>query len=111
MSKLNLRFAFSFPPFKREMAEAGAATTQKRLVKRKPARQQVEVGFVEKKGVPQTGTTFNVWYGKWAGGDKYDQYNLFAALLREKREMNGFTRKRENKGKIKLRKRRESPGA
>ena len=30
---------------------------------------------MEKKGVPQTGTTFNVWYGKWAGGDKYDEYN------------------------------------
>ncbi|GAA6024751.1 hypothetical protein JCM10207_008885 [Rhodosporidiobolus poonsookiae] len=48
----------------------------KRLVKRKPrpARQQVKPGQIEKKAPEQTGQTYNLWYHKWAGGDKYDSY-------------------------------------
>ncbi|GAA5929608.1 active spliceosome conformation promoter CWC2 [Sporobolomyces koalae] len=46
----------------------------KKLVKRKPARKQVEQGQVEKKQPEQTGQTYNSWYHKWAGGDKYDTY-------------------------------------
>ncbi|KAM0754723.1 Pre-mRNA-splicing factor CWC2 [Meredithblackwellia eburnea MCA 4105] len=49
---------------------------KKKLVKRKPARKQVEPGQIEKKAPEQTGQTFNVWYHKWAGGDKYDSYNV-----------------------------------
>ncbi|KTW28220.1 uncharacterized protein T551_02639 [Pneumocystis jirovecii RU7] len=43
--------------------------------KRRPARRQVEGR--EKTGElmpPQTGQVFNIWYGKWAGGDKEDKY-------------------------------------
>lgn len=47
---------------------------KKRMVKRKPARKQVEQGQVEKKQPEQTGQTYNHWYHKWAGGDKYDTY-------------------------------------
>ncbi|GAA5988057.1 hypothetical protein JCM11641_007912 [Rhodosporidiobolus odoratus] len=41
-------------------------------VKRRPARKQQAA---EKKQLEQTGQTYNVWYHKWAGGDKYDSYN------------------------------------
>ncbi|KAI5477109.1 pre-mRNA splicing factor CWC2 [Pseudohyphozyma bogoriensis] len=58
-----------------------AAPRKKKMVKRKPARKQVglafvEVGQVEKRQPEQTGSTWNVWYHKWAGGDKYDSYNV-----------------------------------
>ncbi|GAA5839068.1 hypothetical protein JCM5353_008722 [Sporobolomyces roseus] len=46
----------------------------KKMIKRKPARKQVEQGQVEKKQPEQTGQTYNSWYHKWAGGDKYDTY-------------------------------------
>ncbi|SCV74204.1 BQ2448_6636 [Microbotryum intermedium] len=52
------------------------AVKKKKMVKRPPARKQVEVGQVVKKAPEQTGSTFNVWYHKWAGGDKYDEYNV-----------------------------------
>jgi len=51
------------------------AKQPKKMIKRKPARKQVEQGQVEKKQPEQTGQTWNVWYHKWAGGDKYDSYN------------------------------------
>ncbi|SCZ98914.1 BZ3500_MvSof-1268-A1-R1_Chr3-1g05705 [Microbotryum saponariae] len=53
-----------------------ALVKKKKMVKRPPARRQVEVGQVVKKAPEQTGSTFNVWYHKWAGGDKYDEYNV-----------------------------------
>ncbi|PNP53400.1 hypothetical protein THARTR1_06094 [Trichoderma harzianum] len=37
--------------------------------KRRPARPQVEPDFFTNEPPPQTGTTFNIWYNKWAGGD------------------------------------------
>ncbi|BGP14295.1 hypothetical protein JCM10213_007732 [Rhodosporidiobolus nylandii] len=46
--------------------------TKKRMVKRKPARKQQAVA---KKALEQTGQTYNIYYHKWAGGDKYDSYN------------------------------------
>ncbi|KAL7955314.1 hypothetical protein V8C34DRAFT_248395 [Trichoderma compactum] len=52
-----------------------AALTEKKVVKkiirrkRRPARPQVEPGFFTNEPPPQTGTTFNIWYNKWAGGD------------------------------------------
>ncbi|KAM0788215.1 hypothetical protein ACM66B_001372 [Microbotryomycetes sp. NB124-2] len=58
------------------MSDNGAvAPPKKRMVKRPPARKQVEVGQIEKKMPEQSGTTLNIWYNKWAGGDKYDSYN------------------------------------
>ncbi|TNY21386.1 Pre-mRNA-splicing factor CWC2 [Rhodotorula diobovata] len=49
---------------------------KKRMVKRKPARKQVEEGQIEPRVVEQTGQTYNLWYHKWAGGDKYDAMGL-----------------------------------
>ncbi|GAA5933520.1 hypothetical protein JCM1841_006341, partial [Sporobolomyces salmonicolor] len=57
-------------------SNAVAAPPKKKMVKRKPARKQVEQGQVEKKQPEQTGQTYNVWYHKWAGGDKYDSYGI-----------------------------------
>ncbi|KAI0034379.1 hypothetical protein K488DRAFT_77304 [Vararia minispora EC-137] len=53
-------------------------TTQavaKRQKKLKPARKQVKPGEVEKKEAPQTGKEYNIWYNKWAGGDREDSYS------------------------------------
>lgn len=47
----------------------------RRVIKRRPARKQVEVGEVEKRQPQVAGSTYNHWYHKWAGGDKYDGYN------------------------------------
>lgn len=40
--------------------------------KRRPARRQAEARQAADK-VPQTGQIFNIWYGKWSGGDREDQ--------------------------------------
>ncbi|KAF8501778.1 hypothetical protein F5888DRAFT_1675521 [Russula emetica] len=45
---------------------------QKKL---KPARKQVEPGDVDKETAPQTGKEYNIWYNKWAGGDREDNYS------------------------------------
>ncbi|GAA5951203.1 hypothetical protein JCM8115_005086 [Rhodotorula mucilaginosa] len=49
---------------------------KKRMVKRRPARKQVEHGQIEKREPQQTGQTYNMWYHKWAGGDKYDSMGV-----------------------------------
>ncbi|KAI5283543.1 Pre-mRNA-splicing factor [Ascosphaera aggregata] len=41
--------------------------------KRRPARVQVDPSTV-KPEPPQTGTIYNIWYNKWAGGDREDQF-------------------------------------
>jgi hypothetical protein len=57
-----------------------AAPTEKRKVKvirkvkRRPARPQVDPSAITSEPPPQTGTTFNIWYNKWAGGDREDKY-------------------------------------
>jgi len=66
---------------------------KKKQKKLKPARKQVKPGDVEKKETPQTGkeysawfkssynsrsiltTTIDIWYNKWAGGDREDSYS------------------------------------
>lgn len=41
----------------------------------------------------QTGQTFNVWYGKWAGGDKYDDVLATKSLSRVNIQLDsGYTR-------------------
>ncbi|KAI9439674.1 hypothetical protein H4582DRAFT_2097828 [Lactarius indigo] len=45
---------------------------QKKL---KPARKQVKPGDVDKQTAPQTGKEYNIWYNKWAGGDREDNYS------------------------------------
>jgi len=55
-------------------ANGGVATLTPQKRKRRPARKQVAVGQILKKQPEQTGQTYNIWYNKWAGGDKYDSY-------------------------------------
>ncbi|EIN09949.1 hypothetical protein PUNSTDRAFT_66970 [Punctularia strigosozonata HHB-11173 SS5] len=57
------------------MSETAVATTSKSAKKLKPARKQVKPGEVEKKEAPQTGKEYNIWYNKWAGGDREDSYS------------------------------------
>lgn len=45
------------------------------MKKLKPARKQVKAGDVERKETPQTGKEYNIWYNKWAGGDREDNYS------------------------------------
>ncbi|KAG8857651.1 Pre-mRNA-splicing factor [Tulasnella sp. 330] len=45
------------------------------IKKMKPARKQVMPGQIEKKEAPQTGKEYNIWYNKWAGGDREDSYS------------------------------------
>jgi hypothetical protein len=63
---------------------------QKKL---KPARKQVKPGDVDKETAPQTGkeysaclrsithlvthSTVDIWYNKWAGGDREDNYSKY----------------------------------
>ncbi|PCH42119.1 hypothetical protein WOLCODRAFT_101559 [Wolfiporia cocos MD-104 SS10] len=51
------------------------AVVPKKQKKLKPARKQVKPGEVEKKEAPQTGKEYNIWYNKWAGGDREDSYS------------------------------------
>ncbi|KAF9506453.1 hypothetical protein BS47DRAFT_1378123 [Hydnum rufescens UP504] len=48
------------------------AASSKKL---KPARKQVKPGQVEKKESAQSGKEYNIWYNKWAGGDREDSYS------------------------------------
>ena len=43
--------------------------------KKRPARVQMDTSEITSDAPPQTGTTYNIWYNKWAGGDReaYDQ--------------------------------------
>ncbi|KAK2460850.1 hypothetical protein APHAL10511_007320 [Amanita phalloides] len=43
--------------------------------KLKPARQQVQPNQVNKTETVQTGKEYNIWYNKWAGGDREDNYS------------------------------------
>ncbi|KAJ3561358.1 hypothetical protein NP233_g10240 [Leucocoprinus birnbaumii] len=43
--------------------------------KQKPARKQVKPGDVVKTETVQTGKEYNIWYNKWAGGDREDNYS------------------------------------
>ncbi|KAI0749642.1 hypothetical protein C8Q80DRAFT_1163122 [Daedaleopsis nitida] len=56
-------------------AETQVVTAPKKVKKLKPARKQVKPGEVEKKEAPQTGKEYNIWYNKWAGGDREDSYS------------------------------------
>jgi hypothetical protein len=38
--------------------------------KRRPARPQVDPATFKTEAPPPTGTTFNIWYNKWSGGDR-----------------------------------------
>lgn len=57
-----------------------AAPTGKKVVKKiirkkkRPARVQMDPSEISSDAPPQTGTTFNIWYNKWSGGDREDKY-------------------------------------
>ncbi|KAL5486288.1 CWC2 [Sanghuangporus weigelae] len=50
-------------------------TSFKAPKKLKPARKQVKPGQVKKEEPVQTGKEYNIWYNKWAGGDREDSYS------------------------------------
>ncbi|WVQ84889.1 pre-mRNA-splicing factor CWC2 [Cryptococcus sp. DSM 104549] len=51
------------------MSETAVAAPKRKL---RPARKQVEFGEVDKSEGFQAGREYNVWYNKWAGGDRED---------------------------------------
>jgi len=55
--------------------KAVAAVAPKKQRKLRPARKQVKAGDVVKTEAPQTGKEYNIWYNKWAGGDREDNYS------------------------------------
>ncbi|KAJ7605616.1 hypothetical protein DFH06DRAFT_1252611 [Mycena polygramma] len=55
--------------------QAVAVVAPKKQKKLKPARKQVKPGDVVKTEAPQTGKEYNIWYNKWAGGDREDSYS------------------------------------
>ncbi|KAG8751644.1 Pre-mRNA-splicing factor [Ceratobasidium sp. 428] len=57
------------------MSENATEVETKPAAPLKPARKQVKPGEVEKKETPQTGKEYNIWYNKWAGGDREDSYS------------------------------------
>lgn len=47
--------------------------------KKRPARPQIDPATAKTEAPPQTGTTFNIWYNKWSGGDREDKYSSQSA--------------------------------
>lgn len=79
-----------------ETTVEGPPTKKTKLIrrKRKPAPPQIDPALLKTgQPPPQTGTTFNIWYNKWAGGDREDAYlSKTAAISRCKvREHSGWT--------------------
>ncbi|KAG8814254.1 Pre-mRNA-splicing factor [Serendipita sp. 399] len=58
-----------------EDAPSPPANSQPSERQLKPARKQVKPGQVTKNEVQQTGKEYNIWYNKWAGGDREDNYS------------------------------------
>ncbi|KAF8176724.1 hypothetical protein K438DRAFT_2022546 [Mycena galopus ATCC 62051] len=58
-----------------EDVQSVAVVAPKKQKKLKPARKQVKPGDVVKTEAPQTGKEYNIWYNKWAGGDREDSYS------------------------------------
>ncbi|KAJ6561872.1 hypothetical protein B0H19DRAFT_1142903 [Mycena capillaripes] len=58
-----------------ELQAVAVVAPTKKQKKLKPARKQVKPGDVVKTEAPQTGKEYNIWYNKWAGGDREDSYS------------------------------------
>lgn len=58
-------------------AQPSGAKKVKKIIRRKkrPARPQIDPALIKSEPPPQTGTIFNIWYNKWAGGDREDKYS------------------------------------
>lgn len=56
--------------------QPSGAKKVKKIIRRKkrPARPQIDPALIKSEPPPQTGTIFNIWYNKWAGGDREDKY-------------------------------------
>ncbi|KAJ9093858.1 hypothetical protein QFC21_006231 [Naganishia friedmannii] len=54
-----------------------AAVAKKPIKKIRPARKQVAVDQIDKSESVQTGKEYNIWYNKWAGGDREDSYGQY----------------------------------
>ncbi|KAI9035110.1 active spliceosome conformation promoter CWC2 [Aspergillus affinis] len=56
------------------LVEADGQKKTKKIIRRKrrPARPQIDPATIKSEPPPQTGTTFNIWYNKWSGGDRED---------------------------------------
>ncbi|CAG7849313.1 Pre-mRNA-splicing factor CWC2 [Serendipita indica DSM 11827] len=54
---------------------APASNAMVQAKKDRPARKQVKPGQVTKNEVVQSGKEYNIWYNKWAGGDREDAYS------------------------------------
>lgn len=80
-----------------ETAVEGQPPAKKtKLIRRKkrPAPPQIDPALLKTgQPPPQTGTTFNIWFNKWAGGDREDAYlSKTAAISRCKvKEHSGWT--------------------
>ncbi|KAG8158934.1 hypothetical protein KVR01_011377 [Diaporthe batatas] len=62
-------------PTSNEVAEPAVRKVKKIIRKKKrPARPQIDPELIKSEPPPQTGTTFNIWYNKWSGGDREDKY-------------------------------------
>ncbi|KAK0636267.1 hypothetical protein B0T17DRAFT_482381 [Bombardia bombarda] len=48
----------------------------KKIIRRKlkPARPQIDPALTKSERPEQSGTTWNIWYNKWSGGDREDKY-------------------------------------
>ena len=57
-----------------EVAVLAPKTTKSIVRRKRPARPQVDSSTIKFEPPPQTGTTFNIWYNKWSGGDREDKY-------------------------------------
>ncbi|BFZ57012.1 Pre-mRNA-splicing factor [Savitreella phatthalungensis] len=58
-------------PVTKPADDAGALTTSTKR-KRRPARRQVDERKSATELPAQTGQVFNIWYGQWSGGDRWD---------------------------------------
>ncbi|KAE8225613.1 hypothetical protein CF326_g7838 [Tilletia indica] len=83
------------------------AMTQAQAPRSRPARQQITAAKLEAirlaadKGA-QSGTTYNIWYNKWSGGDREDGYNnkTKAETRCDIARDSGYTRADAGKGNV-----------
>ncbi|KAJ9117394.1 hypothetical protein QFC24_006490 [Naganishia onofrii] len=60
---------------------AAGRVAKKPIKKIRPARKQVAVDQIDKSESVQTGKEYNIWYNKWAGGDREDSYGQVSLAL------------------------------
>ncbi|KAK1236379.1 Pre-mRNA-splicing factor [Marasmius sp. AFHP31] len=58
-----------------ETKTVATVVPKKKKALTKPARKQVKPGEIVRTEVAQTGKEYNIWYNKWAGGEREDNYS------------------------------------